>query len=423
MPTVDQILNVDIPDPSFSYRPSVAAPLGSGMTYSRSGDSRVLTTTNDIALRGGGEPRIFGPNQRLLIEDQRTNYFDAPRDLTDGAWTKESVTRTNDAGIAKTPPGASSVYYDTIFETTDDDAHRIYQSTGADFSGGEPFTVSALVQLELREWCYIDGGIKYGSTFESIDAFFDLANGETGSVQSPTNATVLEHSLEHWGNDWYFIKLAVNPDSTFYLDTPQLGLSTGDGTSSYPGDTSNGARILSLQAEKGKNATMPIFETDTSNGTLQTRNNDLVTIPAITDWNDEEGTWIVDFEPRLRYSSNGAVAVLGYDGLINTAVYFADPQDSKGEANLGDNNNFIAVTDAIVPYKQNRIVVTFDSDEMIVASDGKSASATHNGNLLENNDILLGDRPASSFGRAPHLINSIQYIPSKLTRTNAEILS
>jgi hypothetical protein len=379
MSTVQEILDTEIPPPTFVLRPGRNAPLPDGTTFTRpSGAWAKDPVTGEFVKKDPDVARIDGPFQDLLIEaDSRTNLLDAPNDINDGAWGKNDVTITDNAG------SAFGENYDTIVEDNATDIlPRVQEEITT--SDGDPVAVSVIARKNGRGWLFFNLEISDNDgnyTYESF--WFDLENGVTGTTQN-TQSSVLVHEIDQEGvsGDWYRCKVVISPDSgwSFNNDRVLIRLANGDGVTSYDGDGTSGIDVLQAQVESpASNVSSPIFEGNT------TRSGDDFTIfeGGQPDWwNSNEMTFIVDIIPTV-YNIDNYMSIL-----------------TSGEPNYNiqmRNNNFRFVDGAAnstigtpSPFTRHTVGVTDDGSTKVLSVDGQSVKSISGGDFLASSKLEVG---------------------------------
>ncbi|WP_157942316.1 hypothetical protein [Salinibacter altiplanensis] len=147
MPSVAAILNADTSDPTLSMGAGAGSPLSSRMNFRRSTPGRTLAPRSGLYKKvGEDQPRIWGPEQALVVEAAATNQVKHSSDIS--KWT------TNDVTI--TPSAADSVFADR------DSNGRV---NAAEFTG------SNYIKTQGNNAGFFD------NTFESFSVILEMTGG------------------------------------------------------------------------------------------------------------------------------------------------------------------------------------------------------------------------------------------------------
>lgn len=187
----------------------------------------------------------------LLVEKGLYNLFLWSEDFTKTAWTKTNCSMidpyTNNiliTGTVRNPNGE----WTTNFLREDGTAsagHGISQSLSG-LSQNYTYTASIFAKAKDRSWLRID----VTTTTATYNAWFDLANGRVGSVNTSGAATdaYWRIAIEDCTYGWYRCKLY------FYVRggttaTVGFGLANANGNSTYSGNSTSGIYIWGAQFE------------------------------------------------------------------------------------------------------------------------------------------------------------------------------
>jgi hypothetical protein len=125
MATVEEILDTEIPRPTWTLRPGYDKPLPSEATFNRGSPRRTLNQNGRWEEVPAGEPRIYGPEQALLLNNQAvTNLLDWSSDFsnwaTDGASVDDNTLTSIIAGENAARVSANNASYaDKIYKGVD----------------------------------------------------------------------------------------------------------------------------------------------------------------------------------------------------------------------------------------------------------------------------------------------------------------
>jgi hypothetical protein len=384
--SVETILNRELPAPSFSIVPSEANPNPGGDSFSRSGGAYSITASGRKDYFSDGEPRSYRAQQGLLIEPAREQFLSDPNNFKN--WSSRNLSVTG--------PGSNLGFdYYALTEDSTSGAHDISKNvsgTGA----GQPFTVSVIARNDSRNLC-ISTRISDGTTNSLFDAFFDLANKEPGEVESLADGTIITHDTEPLDGGWVRCIVSVSPNSGFEIDKVYLRLAKGAtiGDDTYQGDGISRNSVRSAQVEDGPNSSTHYLSTGTRGGESVS----LFSGGQPEWWSPNVGTFIVTVTPLFhKLSTVGNVIGISFQErhIYGNAGGLWKVSDGSNKATLG----------AITPYKKQRLVCSFDSQNIYAATNGGGEKSPHNGSLLGVSSLNLLPPGASV------VVHSFQYIPA-----------
>jgi len=122
MPTVQEILDANTPRPTWTLRPGYDKPLPTEATFDRGSPRRTLNQNGRWEEVPAGEPRIYGPGQALLLNNEAvTNLLDWSSDFSnwknDGASVDDNTLTSIIAGeSAARVSGNNASYGDRIVQ-------------------------------------------------------------------------------------------------------------------------------------------------------------------------------------------------------------------------------------------------------------------------------------------------------------------
>lgn len=199
----------------------------------------------------------------LLLEQARTNGWSYSEDLSNAVWTKTNLTVSTNAVTA--PDGTATA--DRVVETdTVSVAHSI-DRTPATMTDNTAQAFSFFGKPGERSWFWIRTTNKANRQDVS---YVNLSTGATGTVDA--NHTIRLTAL---ADGWYRVACVLDSAGTG-ATTPkvEVGITTGNGTLSYTGSTSNGAYLWGLQHEADGGVETSYVPTGTGTAT---RNADVLT--------------------------------------------------------------------------------------------------------------------------------------------------
>lgn len=205
----------------------------------------------------------------LLLEGSRQNLLLRSEEIDNAAWSKTTVTFGANADVA--PDGATTA--DRLIEGALSQEHVVWQTPSATADVRHAFSVFAKagsrswVRLTIRD---------VNSPTGMVQAWFNLATGVLGTVQSTGVGSGAQAFIEKVGNGWYRCKLigACNAGDTTPLAT--VGPTTGDTVQIYTGDGTSYISVWGAQFEN--NTPIPSSYIPTTTVAV-TRAADSLTVP------------------------------------------------------------------------------------------------------------------------------------------------
>lgn len=399
--SVKDILNTEIPSPSFVLSPSVPAPLPSGVTHTRNGGDDVARTLDPYSGKfehvNENTPRVYGGDQSLLVEAARTNHIKNSSDATQ--WGTPTSTSFPSA---QTSVIAGETAYEVKSDSSSDD--RLIPDAGQTTSSQEVLTVivekGTSDRTRLRP--YGDSGGFGNVIFDFIDEEIDTLGG----------ADRADARLLDGRRNIYEIRIAYTPSSSGQNQRAIL----------YPDpDGGLGSTIFHhAQIEETPNASSPIV----TQGSAATRAGDDYTIfdyrndpeRDYPEWyNDVQSTWFVDITPRY-YNNSTTPAILTANGTSGIILYAGTTPDGLNWGSL-DGTNVANPAVGNPAFQSTKIAVSLTQNEIRCSVLGKSEVTSHNGSLLNRSSIDLGgDILLAS-------INRLLYFPRALPESTLNTLT
>jgi hypothetical protein len=303
------------------------------------GDMSVVRATTATRVNSAG-----------LVELVPYNLLTWSEDFSNADWTKSNVTISANALTA--PNGTLTA--DKLVEDSSNGLHYINIPASTTPSGTN--TLSVYAKANGRDWVWL---YLFDSVAGSLFAYFNVANGTLGTIQSGLTA-----NIESVGNGWYRCSITRTQSN---LGNGGYGLTNANNVSSYTGDGTSGSYLWGAQLVEG---TLPkdylraetrlnIPRLDYSNGTCpsllvepqrtnlalyssqfddavwQKRNNIAITTNATT---SPDGTLTAD----KMYLSNNLIADYGCFQIITSASRTFSVYAKKAELQylfLGFNND------------------------------------------------------------------------------------
>jgi len=414
--SVKDILNTEVPKPSFVLSPSVPAPLPSGVTVTRNGSDNVARTLDPYSGKfehvPEDTPRVYGADQSLLVEAAgRTNHVPHSSSPTSTNWS-------HDSGIIVVSTYDSIVKGGTAVEVLGDgtDFSQISQSAGR-FSGNKEtlYMIIEATSSAKRSGVKIRDEIQSDTNTIAVD--FD---NETTSIDKAKFGSIRFHNLYKLkdlgpgGGPVYIVAVGYNASNkdnrrtvTFHPDI----------------DNNDDKQVLHhAQLEEAPNASSPIV----TGSSAKTRAGDDYVIPKGDWWNTKEGTFIFEFVPQLFYQpfDSEQFGFIDSNGEPTSYfnIYWADnpaPFEIQVQHNLAGPNRTVAPGTAAAFQKSTFACSFSNSGKLIVSLNGQSNTRQNTkatAPLLEEKDIQTGD---ASFVRYA----DISYLPRALPESTLNTLT
>jgi hypothetical protein len=401
--SVKDILDTEIPKPSFVLSPSVPAPLPSGVTLTRNGQDNVARTldpySNKFEQVEEDTPRVYGSDQGLLVEaTQRTNQQTHSSNFSE--WTDFS-----------SPFGTSAITGQAAYRGGGDgtDTARWTQEAGSMPSGEFiAYAITEKKDVDLVGWGVRD--TSQGGPRDFIAATYEFS-GDSIQVHEEKNGTIKEANSRILGqgpNGGTLVQLTMRLTGT--QGNSRRGVILTD---MGAGTSGNESLWHHFQIEDTTNATSPIV----TDSTTKTRASDNYEIKVGSWFNNSGSTFILTISP-LFFRSTSLMKVL--HNRRNTAEWVLIGSNEPpyniacfdGSSGFGRNN-------VAPPFTPVKIAVSASQSEKILSVNGQSASGNHNGNLLSPGDkLIIGDDNTLIAS-----VRKISYIPRALSESTLNTLT
>jgi len=177
----------------------------------------------------------------LLIEESRTNLLTYSQDFSNAAWTKDTNV-SNSSGTNTAPDGTLTA--NTISYSASTTGWRAtFQATSQAVS--TTYTVSLYAKKSASNFLFIRATAVAGNPY----AWFNLATGTVGTVQSGITST----SITYAGSGWYRCSITFTTGPSIAVNRIDIGLTDADGGSTATLGAS--AFVWGAQLEAGAFAT------------------------------------------------------------------------------------------------------------------------------------------------------------------------
>lgn len=362
--------------------------------WTRGSAGRVLGPDGKYVSRGSDVPRksFDGEEPGLLVEAAgRTNQLTYSSNFTGADWDNNSAGLTAKSSILKGQTAQEIA--------TSSDTDNINNSGAGVFSSRlESYSI-------IIEYTGSQDAVTRISIFRGVND--RVAHGEylwgTDSTLLSIGDSVDKRVLTQNGpNGGKVVRFILRYD-------PSTDAEGGNGRKVllFPDRSGNNEAVIfhHAQIEEAPNASSPIV----TGGSPVTRSGDDYAIfeggqPPW--WNPNEGTLIVELEPRFFERSN-EFQLIG-DGADRDYISFGDGPIKIFTADVSSN----AASQAITPFEKIKIAVSFDRSDIRQSVNGSSDSAgRHDGTLLSTKKLNLSTEADST------LINSVDYVDRALSES------
>jgi len=392
--SVKDILDTEIPKPTFSLVPSQLAPLNNYTTYSRgsvsNGDFQAQTVNPTSGYyKGADGPRVFGKSQGLLVEGKNKKQWHDARQPPNGAWPNTYTDTAGRDGI----DGDNSNFDGTLLK---DNSQRIDSQISVPDSTDDTWSISLWVHKNQSPSIMgFDFKVVWdsGNNFERVDV-----NLNNGTIDSRDINDGSFHIQESYNTDWWRLVAILPSPANVTNKTAGVRIYTDYGD----------IRIDNLQIEKDAN-TSPIF----SSGSPTTRGGDNVTVDVNTDWfNDREGTFLFEFE-ILSYRFGGRFR------FGSPESWFQVSGENVPPYKIESNNSDPTVGIGTVGVKErSKYAISVTPSQRILSLNGTSSIFGNDGTLLSPGSYSLGEGGGGSI-----VFYKINYYPRALPESTLNTLT
>jgi len=407
--SIKNILDTEVPRPSFVLRPSVAAPIPSEVTHTRNGQDDVARTLDPYSGKfesvAEDTPRVYGDSQSLFMEaSSRKNHVLYSSAINQSNWggtdlgAESAVSSVIKGQTAYEQAGDSSNNFANIQNGSGtltgnaEVAHFIIEKgTAAESAVGVYNTTSGTHVFGLDyDW-------SADSTTVSLGAVSDSYVRTLQSV-GPNGGKVVEIVVRYAGSNGGNVN-GESREARVYVDRTA---------------NSNTTICHHAQIEQAPNPSSPIV----TGSTGKTRAADSYTIFSGGEpdwWNSNQGTLLFDLSIQFRSvdtpESSMRVCKFGSVDEIRVDNGFKGKQFYR----LTSSTNRIF---DVNPFKVDNIAVSFDGATHILAVNGSSKSASAKSNIAGTDSLSLGGKQ-----RLLATFRSITYIPRALPESTLNTLT
>jgi hypothetical protein len=391
---VKDILDTEIPKPTWVLSPSRAAPLPTieGPGFSRSSTGWTFDSARGkFTPKEAGTPRINGTRNELLVEARRENQVTYSSGDTNWGYNYTAV--------------------ESIMDESGADGLRVEgQDQGADNVGsftGNRETFSVIVEKIAGSETLVR--VKNSTTGDNpVFQTFDWASDSWSG--GDTNSELLTQSGPNGGE----VRRLIARYSGTQGDMRTLVLEPNGNSAS----NSDVAVVHHHQLEEAPFATSPIY----TSGGKNTREKDNLIIwnsDNYPEWfNTERGTWIFEIRPLFEPGSGDESIVVNSDRGANNEIIGIDTTSSDYLVVARENNDGIYLSERQTGSRLDTLTVatTYGQSEKRVAINGSVTTGDHAGNHLAPSKLTIARQGASRILRGT-------YRPAFLSEEQLRILT
>lgn len=407
MPTVQEILDTELPKPTFALRPGENAPLPDEVTLTRSSAAYTLTPQGYYKRISAGKPRPYGPSQGLLLEGaQITNAIDH-RHIGSGSWSSIATTSPVDGVEAD---GNAVQIEDNNTSNTE---HSDYSDTVADDSKGH--TAVFWLKKDPGNSAYTSFALElFGGTNLQREI---LVTPDTGAVVE-TSKNDGTYAVEEKG-DSYKITITINNNSSGNTSrlTRVCPVYNTDGTTSMDNSATGSVivdaplmfkhanRIIGDPEIRDTYFSTPIISSDLSVYPANiTRNGETLTITL-----PNSGQQNTIFTTGRLWEIEKTTSTEQFFKMVKDILRY-DCQFSRHTINCGGKNRMENLKENI------RYIISSDRTTYHANHNGETAFGSHDGSMKENDLKICG-------GKVTYLIESLRHYADLIGQTGRDILA
>jgi len=405
---IKDILNTEVPKPSFVLSPSVPAPLPSEMPFGESGTGTGRSGKDNVArtldpYSGKFEqvaedtPRIYGSDQSLLVEaTSRTNHVKNSADVS--SWDTSGVDSVS-SGLASIIEGENINAYELTGTSDSDKAVEecgVVEEATHHYSAIIEQSTADIVKLRA-----VNRSKNAGRGFLEYDFSLGSISNSGGGVDD-THSRILPFTGPNGGE---VVRIGFSAN-VFGEGGDQLEIHY------YPSVGGGDKSILHhAQVEVAPNSSSPIL----TQGSATTRAGDDYSIfsggqPSW--WNPNEGTFFVEIVP-LYQNTNDDQRILNGEDLDHRYLYL----DEDGDLRAFDGTNLVSAG-SVSNFSVNKGAVSFDASDITVSLNGSSMKKESNGKFLNTASLNIGYN-----NQLLASISRLLYYPRALPESTLNILT
>lgn len=429
--TVQEILDAQIPDPTWAWTPSISAPIRSDMTLARPN----LDTPNPTSYifdessalytgKGADQPRISGGYQGLRVEKKETNRVDHSSnfDVSETDWSEAGPNGVTLTGCSSLFADSSPSYIKP--KKVDTDGTSIFDGISSNLTislTGDDMSFYGIVERGSSGKCRIEIRNSNSTIVARVEySFYDDSVIDASGDGSPKdmNAEILTPHGPN-GGKVSLVSFRVPPNSVDSVND-----STLDARYSFYADAEgngNDTYLHHAQASSEPSYSSPIM----TDGVPATRGKDQVTIfdggqPEW--WPDREQTIVGAFVLRALHFSEGMKflaeqSVVNYFQIGNSfssdTPSFLFHRDTSSNVRVGPNDGV-----SVNPYEINKFAFSTTPSSRILALNGTTTSGSHDGSWLNISNLQMNINGNTSVD-----LLGLKVLPEALSANNLEILT
>jgi hypothetical protein len=402
MATVQEILDTEIPRPTFAFRPGYNAPVPSDVTFSRPTGGRTLDPASELyKFVSSGKRRIFGPQQGLLVESgNRTNEAKYSSDISQ--WGTSSGATIESGTPLDSVIGGEDAYKITA-DTSSEYARARRIDSGIYTSGEE--VVYAILEKDTADRVAV--GLANDTNSSSVIGTYEFSTDSIVSTDYIIDANTRKLTTSG-PNGGTLVLIILRYDATSVGGNDVSGDNRRQQI--FPDRNNNGNGVIAhhAQIETRKNASSPIVT-----GSSETnRQGDDVTIFSGGQpdwWNPNQGTFLM--EASLRFFERGGATRL-LSGNSRAQRYFGVGSNPVGIFSADDDGNSV-VFSPVDPFSKLRLGVSFDNDDIRLGVNGDVRTAGgHDGSFMTPSELEIGIN-----NRLLATVFQLRYIPEALSKS------
>jgi len=318
----------------------------------------------------------MGTSLGILIEGSATNLVTYSEDFSNAFWTKTRL--SVDSNVATAPDGtlaASALRVDGTAANTH--RMRFTYATG----GATAQTFSIFAKAGSKSWLALKFDSS-GGAFDSSIAYFNLASGTTGTVDSGVTA-----KISACGNGWYRCSITR---TALASATGLIELYVGEADNDYIFDGNSYDYILAWGAQVEANASHPSSLISTS-GASATRAAESLSMTDSSLFDNGGGTLYAEASHNVLDEYNGVFAVSDGTGA-NTIEILNDTSRFRGQVVNANSTNAIFMDGTITAGQFNKHALTFSSSEASYYVNGSQIGTTDSSVVVPAvSEIDIGD--------------------------------
>jgi len=301
-----------------------------------------------------------GQSVGLLIESQATSLITYSEDFSNSFWDKTRL--SVDSNVATAPDGAltaSALRVDGTAASTH--RMRFTYATG----GATAQTFSIFAKAGSKSWLALKFDSS-GGAFDASIAYFNLASGTTGTVDSGVTATIND-----CGNGWYRCSITR---TALASATGQIELYVGEADNDVTIDGNSYDHILAWGAMVEANTSAPSSYIKSNSGSSTTKSADSC---SVADFGFTGGPVSITTEVTAAASADGTQRIFTlFENSDLVSTYFSGGGDIKTFVDVGGSTQVDAsILANAVSGTDYKVGISFDTNDYRGAYNGTLGAA------------------------------------------------